>query len=116
MNQFSLSLTQKHCRPTERLRGEVSWQLNKAPKKLQVNLYWTTAGRGNTDLRIIESKSLKPNQHGFSSFEFVLPAGPYSFSGRLITLSWAVEFIADSNECVTETIVVAPDATELRLP
>lgn len=115
MNQFSLSIKQKQYRPTERLRGEASWQLKKTPKKLQINLYWTTAGRGNTDLRIIESKSLKPEKQGFNHFEFILPAGPYSFSGRLISLTWAVEFIAGNRQCLTETIIVAPTGEELRL-
>lgn len=50
------------------------------------------------------------------AFRFQLPEAPYSFSGKLISLAWALELIAyPSKEVVRREIVLAPGGSEVRL-
>ena len=48
------------------------------------------------------------------NFEFKIPAGPYSFSGLLISLAWALELELDK-ECLQYDIVVSPTGKEISL-
>jgi hypothetical protein len=53
---------------------------------------------------------------GRRDVRFVLPESPYSFSGKLISLVWAIEVIADpGNETARLDVVIAPEAKEIRL-
>jgi hypothetical protein len=53
---------------------------------------------------------------GDRSFSFRLPDGPYSFSGSLITLTWALELVALPNRTTERLdLVVAPTPVEVRL-
>jgi hypothetical protein len=46
----------------------------------------------------------------------VLPAGPYSFSGQLVSLVWALELVASASKTVVRReIEVGPDRREVRL-
>ena len=41
-----------------------------------------------------------------------VPAGPYSFEGKLITILWSVEVVAEpGSEAGRQDIVVSPDRT-----
>jgi hypothetical protein len=45
-----------------------------------------------------------------------LPWGPYSFSGKLISLIWAFELIAlPSEDSIRQEIVIGPDAREVQI-
>ena len=45
-----------------------------------------------------------------------LPAGPYSFSGRLISLIWALELVAEpGNHVARVEITLGPDGQEVVL-
>ncbi len=57
-----------------------------------------------------------PGTDGERAFSFTLPLGPYSFSGSLITLAWALELVAlPSGETERVELVVAPVPAEVRL-
>ena len=82
-------------RPGEALRGTVSWHLEEDAEELEVRLFWYTTGKGSRDVEVVEIKHLaQPEISGTRDFEFRVPRGPYSFSGKLITLAWAIELVA----------------------
>jgi hypothetical protein len=50
------------------------------------------------------------------SFRFRLPEAPYSFSGKLISLVWALELVLEpSKEVTRREIIVAPGGQEVHL-
>lgn len=78
--------------PGERISGRASWELEKAPKKAEIRLIWLTQGIGTRDVGIVETAPLEqPRAEDEQKFSFRLPAGPYTFSGKLVSLQWAVE-------------------------
>ena len=82
--------------PKERIEGEVSWNLIKNPSAIEVRLFWYTAGKGTGDVKIIDAiRFSNPSRNETRSFSFTLPSLPYSFSGKLISLIWAIELIAE---------------------
>ena len=98
--------------------GEVSWQLDAAPKSAELRLLWRTSGRGSPDVGIVESVTFEnPQATETRPFVFTLPEGPYSFSGALITLRWGLELVTDPGDqtaCVD--FVVAPEERAVTLP
>ncbi len=81
-------------RPGEALRGTVSWTLDDDSKKVELRLMWYTAGKGMPEVGVIESVNFEnPLKEDRREFEFKLPESPYSFSGKLITLTWGMELI-----------------------
>jgi hypothetical protein len=80
----------------ELLAGEFEWQLDQPAKSLELHLLWFTRGKGTQDVKVVDQQRLdSPPLRGERSFSFTLPAEPYSFSGRLISLVWALELVAE---------------------
>ena len=82
----------------EVIRGTAAWEaLPEKTNKLSVRLIWYTQGRGDRDVELLESLDFEitsgMHRTGEQNFDFVAPARPYSFSGKLIELTWAVELI-----------------------
>lgn len=103
--------------PGESLSGRVSWRLEDDAEAIELRLFWFTSGKGTEDVAIVDSVRIEAaGKAGNREFSFSLPAGPYSFSGSLITLSWALELVA-LPEGATERIefVMAPTPVEVRL-
>ena len=103
--------------PGEVLRGRVGWQTSSPPEKVELRLFWWTTGSGTRDV-IVAATELwaNPGADSLEPFEFTLPAGPYSFSGELITLNWALELVVDSNINPERLeLTLSPDGTEVDL-
>lgn len=101
--------------PGQRISGTASWMSEKPPRRAALRLIWFTQGRGTEDAGIIDSLEYDlPQSSDERSFEFHLPAGPYSFSGTLISLTWALELEVD-RECERVEIVVSPTGEEIHL-
>jgi hypothetical protein len=102
--------------PGDRLRGTASWALPGTPALVEVRLYWKTAGKGTTDLQVVAVTGAAASARGELRFDFRLPETPHSFSGRLISLVWAVELVVEpGDESCREEIVVAPGGRALVL-
>ena len=103
--------------PGEELAGLVSWCLDQPPKAMELRLFWYTKGKGITDTGIVENIRFEnPEPEGHREFRFVLPDGPYSFTGTLITLNWALELVAESSHEVGRVdILVSPSGKEIVL-
>ena len=103
--------------PGEVLSGTVSWELAEPASGVEVRLFWYTSGKGSTDVRVVKAVQLaSAGTSGSGRFKFVLPDEPYSFSGRLISLIWALEAVAQPGERPRRRdLVVAPGGDEVRL-
>ena len=105
-------------RPGEIIAGAVLWELGSAPESAEVRLVWFTRGKGTEDGGVAATVVLDaPAAVDTREFSFDAPNGPYSFSGTLIAVLWAVEFVVKpGSEFQRTEIVIAPDATEITLP
>jgi hypothetical protein len=106
---------------TERRPGDVleliaSWSLAETPSSLEVRLFWFTQGKGTSDVGVVETQPVEiAGARGDRRVRFRLPDTPYSFSGTLITLTWAVELIADDALVARWDFVMAPEGREVQL-
>ena len=81
--------------PGEPITGIVSWsELDESTTKLDTRLIWYTEGKGDQDHEVVGSESTEnPGSSGSIPFMFVAPTRPFSFSGKLISLIWAIEVV-----------------------
>jgi hypothetical protein len=105
-------------RPGELIQGAVLWELERAPDLAEVRLVWFTRGKGTEDGQTVTRFPFDaPPAADTRTFQFPAPDAPYSFSGKLIALIWAVEFVTKpSKEFQRIEVVIAPDAREIVLP
>jgi len=101
--------------PGETIRGTVCWNLMEMPKSVALRLIWYTRGKGTEDVGIVDSVTFdSPAQYETAPFRFDLPAGPYSFSGKLIALIWALEAVVEPGDlCERVEITVSPTGKEI---
>jgi hypothetical protein len=104
-------------RPGEKVEGKAMWILEKDPESVEIRLIWYTSGKGTQDVEIVATRALPaPGRHSEAEFSFTLPAAPYSFSGKLISLIWALELVVlPSNQAQRLNITVSPTGTEVIL-
>lgn len=105
-------------RPGETLEGSVNWLLDKSAEALELRLIWFTRGKGDTDVSVEQTRRFEaPHLSGDDAFRFVLPEAPYSFSGKLISLVWALELVVIPGEDATQwEFSLSPTGQEVRLP
>jgi hypothetical protein len=103
--------------PGEALAGTVSWRLDTPATGVEVRLFWYTRGKGTTDVQVVKAKQFDAaGTSGRADFRFVLPEEPYSFSGKLVSLVWALEAIVQPGERAQRLeLVVAPGGREALL-
>jgi hypothetical protein len=103
--------------PRETVAGRLEWALEANPRCLELSLFWYTAGKGTRDVGVVETARLDaPGAYGAKDFSFHLPEGPYSFSGRLISLLWALEVTCTPGSAmVRREITVSPTGREIAL-
>lgn len=103
--------------PKSTLSGTASWSVSKPLEEVSLRLFWYTQGKGDQDVEIVaEERFRNPGQSERREFSFALPEGPYSFSGKLISLLWALELVAQPGGAThRQELVVAPGGQELVL-
>jgi len=103
--------------PGDTVSGRVSWTLDEPPETVEVRLFWHTTGKGTEDVEIVDSSSFPGGgTRGDGAFSFTLPLGPTSFSGTLITLTWALELVCLPGGGVERLdLIVAPTPVEVAL-
>jgi len=103
--------------PRETIRGAVEWNLDANPRRLDLSLFWYTSGKGTRDVGMVHSTQFdNPGASGSKEFSFTLPEGPFSFSGRLISLIWAIELTCSpGSETTRREIIVSPTGKEILL-
>ncbi len=108
---------QTECRPGEEFTGTVRWLFDDRPDKVELRLFWYTRGKGDEDTGLAENLTFEsPTPSETRAFRFTLPNGPYSFSGRLISLTWAVEAVAEPGDHVARVeFTLSPTGREVML-
>ena len=102
-------------KPRSALEVVVRWTLPTVPDVLEARLVWFTRGKGTEDVGIVATERIElPDASGQRRVRFTLPDAPYSFSGRLISLTWAVELVAGKAAARWE-FVLAPEGREILL-
>ncbi len=118
-DSISIQLDQpsSEFQPGATLSGKVIWTAASATQKIELRLFWFTEGRGTQDIELIEELSWDAQGQGEQPFEFTLPLEPYSFSGRLISLQWALEAVTLPKEKTTtrKIFTLSPNGKELVL-
>ena len=117
MLHLDLHDDQHALRPGDRVEGVISWSMSKRPKSAEVVLFWFTEGKGTSDTRIIDRMLIEqPVPDDSQIFSLQLPDQPYSFSGKLISLQWAIEAIVEPGHHVQRrTLIVSPTREEINL-
>ena len=102
-------------KPGEEVSGTVTWSLEAAPSRLEVRLFWHTEGKGDSDVEIACMETFPdPGREGNRGFRMRIPDAPWSFSGKLISLKWAVEAVAEPAAVAGHApIVVSPTGREI---
>jgi hypothetical protein len=103
--------------PGETVEGTVGWHCDVPAKSVELRLLWYTEGKGDQDVTVVESVPLpNPGRDEVRPFQIRLPAGPFSFSGRLISLVWALEAVAEPGSRAERLpITVSPTRQEILL-
>lgn len=104
--------------PGETMSGTVTWQLEKAPHEVMLQLIWNTQGKGTTDIEVVHTLPFgNPQARETRPFTIQLPESPYSFSGQLISLLWNLELnVQPGSESESLAITIAPGGKEVLLP
>lgn len=103
--------------PGETVEGTVGWHFDVPAKSVELRLLWYTEGKGDQDVTVVESLPLpNPGRDEVRPFQIRLPAGPFSFSGRLISLVWALEAVAEPGSRAERLpVTVSPTRQEILL-
>lgn len=102
--------------PGDTIRGTLQWMGEAVPNAIELRLLWYTQGRGDRDVGVAQRVRIEaPPAVGSSPFEVTAPSGPYSCSGRLVSICWALEATVQPGDEVTRVeLVVAPQGREVR--
>lgn len=118
MNNLQITLldSKNTFLPGETIEGRVFWSLDERPESLEVRLFWYTEGKGTQDVEITDTVRFGgPGKHEERSFSLKLPEEPYSFSGKLISLKWALELVAPGGKTDRRDIIMSPAGKEIEL-
>jgi hypothetical protein len=119
MNELKILLRdeRRSFRCGETVEGVAGWRLEKPPASVELRLFWFTRGKGTEDVGVVNRIRFDvPQQEEGRKFSFTLPAEPWSFSGQLISLIWALELVADpGGHTARVEFVVSPTGQEILL-
>lgn len=119
MNKLEVELLAEKTsfRPGETIGVRGSWELEVRPEALEARLFWYTEGKGDRDVDILETQKLdSPSAWGSQELTFTAPQEPLSFSGKLISLIWAIELVAlPDGEAGRRQIVISHTGEEIRI-
>jgi hypothetical protein len=103
--------------PGETVEGTVAWHFDAPAWRVELRLLWYTEGKGDQDVGIVESVPFaNPGAEEIRPFHVRLPQGPFSFSGKLISLVWALEVVAEPGARAERlALTVSPTRREILL-
>lgn len=108
---------QKSFRCGERVEGVAGWRLEKPPTSAELRLFWFTRGKGTEDVGVVQIARFEaPQLEEGRKFSFTLPNEPWSFSGQLVSLIWALELVIEPGEQTARAeLVASPTGHEILL-
>jgi hypothetical protein len=103
-------------RPGDVVTGHAAWQVEEI-SSVEVRFLWYTGGQGTFDMQVVASTKVdNPQRTGRTPFRYQLRDSPYSFSGSLVSLQWAVDVVIEPGDRLARAkFVMAPDAKEIQL-
>lgn len=110
METAKIELETATVKPFGVLGGTVRWQRSERPPSLELRVFWMTRGRGTEEVNVVTVVPGSLEADGTAEFSIKLPGVPWSFSGQLISVSWAVELVDDQGEgWAMAEFVLSPD-------
>ena len=115
MIEVTLDENKHNYLPGEVVRGTVEWQFERDVRAIEIRLIWKTTGKGDSDTGMVDSIVIeKPGGYRKTPFELRFPAGPYSFSGKLISIYWRLEVVTNpTTETVVRSLAMSPTGREI---
>jgi hypothetical protein len=103
--------------PGDTLAGRVSWTVDTDPRSAELRLFWYTSGKGTQNVGLVQTIPFgAPQRSDRREFRIPLPQEPYSCSGSLISIIWALELIIEPHtETERAEFTMAPGGTEVVL-
>ena len=101
--------------PFDQMEAEITWD-SSVVHDIKVELLWSTRGRGSEDTYVQDARriAVKQERSSMKNLIFQAPVGPYSFSGKLISLIW---YLSASDEGGSQSaeleLVIAPGEKEI---
>lgn len=114
---LELADSKTRYRPGETIEGVAFWELAQAPQWIEVRLFWQTRGKGTVDLEAVRVQRFTDIAlQDRRPFRLALPAGPFSVSGKLVSIVWGIEVVSEPHgESANVELVVSPTGEEIRL-
>ena len=115
--RIDISGGQRSYKPGDTIRGRVTWQVGAVPQSAELRLFWYTSGKGTQDVGNVDSVTFQtPQMNDDRAFSVALPREPFSFSGKLISIVWALELIVEPGSNVArQTFVMSASGSEVVL-
>ena len=118
MSEVQVTLDSDAVGPGGTVGGKVDWsQSGKRSERVAIRLFWFTQGKGTEDLEIVEEKIVEsPSASSSEVFSFKAPRFPYSYAGKLLAITWAVEAsLEPKGEVDRKQFTLGPQGREIRL-
>ena len=119
MQNLSIDIAEQKTEfhPGENIQGTLRWNLPENPESVEISLFWRTEGKGTQDVGVIETKKFdNPGSLAQKEFSFKIPNQPYSFSGKLISIIWAIEACCyPTEQTIRQQITISPTGKEVVL-
>ncbi|NQZ57037.1 MAG: hypothetical protein HRT88_06150 [Lentisphaeraceae bacterium] len=95
--EIVIKCEKENYKPGEKISAQVLWFCSKIPKHIQLELVWSTCGRGTTDTGVVHSQQISCSEaKGAVNVEFNIPLDcPLSYKGRLVSINWSLKARAD---------------------
>lgn len=110
--------------PGGRVQGVVGWHVERAPKVIELRLFWRVEGRGSRDVAVVARQRLSellPEER--RSFAFDLPEMPYTYYGVNFSIVWTIEAVVPEplidrliERVATVDIIVSPTLQAITPP
>jgi hypothetical protein len=103
--------------PGDTVAGHVSWSLDDNPESAELRLFWYTSGKGTQNVGGVQDTPFdRPQRSDRRDFRIVLPRAPYSCSGTLVSIVWAMELIVEpGSQTERVELTIAPGGNEVVL-
>ena len=110
MERATIELDSATVKPFGSLSGTVRWGSGARPPSLELRVFWMTRGRGTEEVETVVSAAVPLTADGSAAFTIDVPGLPWSFSGQLVSVAWAIELVDDQGEgCALADFVLSPD-------
>lgn len=99
-----------------RVKGHASWRLDSMPTEAEIRLFWYTQGKGTSDTETVQIEQFaSPGRQEERFFDLQIPLAPFSYSGRIVSVLWALELVIQPGNVVhRQAITVSSTGYEIK--